>query len=84
MLIQKSVQEINSNAFIINVQNGLYNVLDDSFNAHSPDYISTVQIGASYEPGVVCPRFMEFLRSIIHEEEIPLMQEIFGYLPVKI
>lgn len=84
MLIQKSVREINSNAFIINVQNGLYNVLDDSFKAHSPDYISTVQIGASYEPGATCPRFMEFLRSIIHEEEIPLMQEIFGYLLIPV
>lgn len=84
MLIQKPVREINSNAFIINVQNGLYNVLDDSFKAHTPDYISTVQIGASYEPGAVCPRFMEFLHSILHDEEIPLMQEIFGYLLIPV
>ena len=80
MLIQKPVREINCNAFILNLQNGLYNALDDSFKAHTPDYISTVQIGASYEPGAACPRFAEFLRSMIHEEEIPLIQEIFGYL----
>ena len=35
-------------AYILNLQNGLYNALDDSFKAHTPDYISTVQIGASY------------------------------------
>lgn len=84
MLIQKPVREINSNAFILNLQNGLYNVLDGGFKPHSPEYISTVQIGASYEPGAACPRFMEFLQSIIGEEEIPLMQEIFGYLLVPV
>lgn len=84
MLIQKPVREINCNAFILNLQNGLYNALDDSFKAHTPDYISTVQIGASYEPGAACPRFAEFLRSMIHEEEIPLIQEIFGYLLVPV
>lgn len=84
MLIQKPVREINCNAFILNLQNGLYNALDDSFKAHTPDYISTVQIGASYEPGAACPRFAEFLQSMIHEEEIPLMQEIFGYLLVPV
>ena len=84
MLIQKPVREINSNAFILNLQNGLYNALDDSFKAHTPDYISTVKIGASYEPGAACPRFAEFLQSTIHEEEIPLIQEIFGYLLVPV
>lgn len=84
MLIRKPVREINCNAFIINVQNGLYNVLDDSFKAHTPEYISTVQIGASYEPGATCQRFMEFLHSILHEEEMPLIQEIFGYLLIPV
>lgn len=84
MLIQKPVQEINCNPYIINLRNGLYNVLDDSFKPHTPAYISTVQIGASYEPGAECPRFMEFLQNTVHDEEIPLIQEIFGYLLIPV
>ncbi len=38
MLIMKPVQEINSNPFILNLRNGLFNVLDDSFKAHTPEY----------------------------------------------
>ncbi len=33
MLIMKPVQEINSNPFILNLRNGLFNVLDDNFKA---------------------------------------------------
>lgn len=80
MLIVKAIREINCNPFIINVQNGLYNVLDDSFKAHTPKYHSTVQINANYSDGAKCPQFMDFLSSILNEPEIHLIQEILGYL----
>ncbi len=84
MLIRKAVREINCNPFIVNVQNGLYNVLDGSFKPHSPEYYSTVQINATFDPSVRCPQFLSFLKSILPEEEIPLMQEIFGYLLIPV
>lgn len=84
MLITKAVREINCNAFIINVQNGLYNVLDDSFKAHTADYYSTVQLSVDYEPGATCQRFLKLLKSILRDEEIFLLQEIFGYLLVPV
>lgn len=84
MLIRKDVREINCNPFIVNVKNGLYNVLDDSFKSHTPEYYSTVQINATYTPGPGCPQFIAFLRSILQDEEIHLMQEIFGYLLIPI
>lgn len=80
MLIMKPVQEINSNPFILNLRNGLFNVLDDSFKAHTPEYFSTVQIKASYMPDADCPQFVKYLQSMLGEEEIYLVQEIFGYL----
>lgn len=82
--IQKPVAEINCNPYMINLKNGLYNVLEDSFQPHTPAYISTVQMGASYEPGAECPQFMAFLQNIVHEAEIPLIQEIFGYLLIPV
>lgn len=84
MLIRKPVREINCNPFIINVQNGLYNVLDCSFKPHTPEYYSTVQIMASYQDKASCKHFLEFLESILPEEEIHLMQEIFGYLLIPV
>jgi len=79
MLIRKPVREINSNPFIINVRNGLYNVLEDSFKPHTPDYFSTVQINATYDAGAECSLFQKYLRSMLEKEEVHLLQEIFGY-----
>lgn len=84
MLIRKDIREINCNPFIINVKNGLYNALDDAFKPHTPEYYSTVQINAKYTPNAECPQFLAFLESILQDEEIHLMQEIFGYLLIPI
>ncbi len=84
MLIRKPVREINSNPFIINVSNGLYNVLDGSFKAHTPEYQSTVQISARYDDSAECPQFLEFLGGVLPDTEHALIQEILGYLLVPI
>ena len=84
MLIYKPIREINCNPFIINLKNGLYNVLDGSFKAHTPEYYSTVQLKASYNESAECPKFMAFLQGILGDAEIHLMQEIFGYLLIPV
>jgi putative DNA primase/helicase len=84
MLVMKPVAEINSNPFILNLQNGLYHVLDDSFKPHMPDYYSTVQIQAAYIPDATCPLFLRYLESMLGEEEIHLVQEILGYLLIPV
>lgn len=84
MLIRRAVREINCNPFIINVKNGLYNVLDDSFKPHTPEYFGTVQINATYDSSAKCPEFMKFLKSILEDEEIYLIQEILGYLLIPV
>jgi len=82
--IRKQVREINANPFIVNVKNGLFNVLDGSFKPHTAEYYSTVQINANYDPTAKYPRFTAFLSSILPESEIPLIQEIFGYLLIPV
>ena len=84
LIIRKPIREINPNPYIINTQNGLYNVLDDAFRPHDPQYYSTVQIKAKYDPEAECPRFMAFLNGILDEPEIELLREIFGYFLVPI
>jgi putative DNA primase/helicase len=84
MLIRKPVREINCNAFIINVQNGLYNTLDGTFSEHTPRSISTVRINAKHDENADCPLFLAFLTSLLPDAEIFLLQEIFGYLLIPI
>jgi putative DNA primase/helicase len=83
-VIRKHVREINANPFIVNVRNGLFNVLDGSFKPHTDEYYSTVQINASFDPAAKCPQFLAFLKSCLPESELPLLQEIFGYLLIPI
>jgi putative DNA primase/helicase len=84
MLVIKPLREINSNPYIINVKNGLYNVLDGSLSPHSPEYLSTVQLNVNYTPGSECPRFMKFLEYSISGSEIPLVQEMLGYFLIPV
>ena len=84
MQIRRPVREINCNPFIINVQNGLINTLGGSFSEHNTEYLSTVQICASYDIEAECPQFIEFLTGILPDDAIFLLQEIFGYLLIPI
>ncbi|GHU92177.1 hypothetical protein FACS1894202_14620 [Clostridia bacterium] len=84
MLIIKPLREINSNPYIINVKNGLYNVLDNSLMGHTSDYFSTVQLNVSYTPTADCPRFKQFLSEVLNDEDVPLVQEMLGYFLIPI
>jgi len=44
LLVQKDIRELNANPYIINVRNGLYNVLEDTLTEHTPDYCSTAEV----------------------------------------
>ena len=79
-LIQRPVRELNTNPFVLNLRNGLYNVLDGSFMPHTPAFLSTVQINASYNEEAQAPQFISFLDSVLGAPEIRLVQQIFGYL----
>jgi putative DNA primase/helicase len=82
--IRRQVRESNANPFIVNVKNGLFNVLDGSFRPHTTEYFSTVQINANYDPTAKCPQFTAFLESILPKSELALIQEIFGYLLIPV
>ena len=82
--IQRSIHELNSNPYIINLKNGLYNVLEDTLVPHTPDYYSTVQLNVSYNPDAECPRFRQYLEEVIDKSQIPLIQEMMGYFLVPV
>jgi len=84
LLIQRSIHELNANPYIINLKNGLYNVLEDTLSPHTPDYYSTVQLSVNYNPGAECPRFLRYLDEVVEADQVPLIQEMMGYFLVPV
>ena len=73
-------KEFNPDPNIINVKNGLLNVLTCTLAPHTPDYLSNVQNPVEYNPAADCPAIKQFLAEIHEKEDISTMQELFGYL----
>ncbi len=64
---------------LINVKNGILNTETREFKPHTPDIIFIQQLPIEYNPQADCPRFKQFLTEVLQEDDIPLMQELFGY-----
>jgi putative DNA primase/helicase len=84
MSILKPVTDLNANPYIVNVNNGLYNVRSGELLPHTPDYFSTVQLNVNYSPDATCPHFMRYLEMSYHPEDICLVQEMLGYFLVPV
>ena len=67
---------------IINFQNGLYDVYRKQCGPHSSTHLSTIQLQAKYFPDARCPQFESFLRDVVAEENIAVLQEIMGLVMV--
>lgn len=80
------INELNPNPYIINVRNGLYDVINDTLKPHDDKYLSTIQFNVNYNPDAKCPLFIKYLNDVLEgdTEQINLIQEILGYLLVPI
>lgn len=84
MQVQKDARELNSNPYIINVKNGLYNVIDGTLTEHTSDYLSTVQLSVNFTPGSQCPRFIQYMHESLPDDQVHLVQEMFGYFLIPV
>lgn len=86
LLVRKEIRELNVNPYIINVKNGLYNVLEETLTPHSPENYSTVQLNVELDTTAKCPRFEKFLAEAMEGdmEQVKLLQEILGYFLIPI
>lgn len=78
--------ELNTDPSTINIKNGLLDVSTRNLLPHTPDYLSTIQLKASYDPGADCPRFKKFLLESMEGDasQVALIQEMLGYCLVPI
>jgi len=71
--------ELNQPKTIIPVQNGLLDLETFELREFSPDFYFTFKLPIWYDPDADCPKFKQFLSEVLYEEDIPTMQEFFGY-----
>lgn len=74
---------LNQNNGHIHVKNGIIDVENYSIKDFNPDMISTVQIPVTFDPKADCPKIKKFLREVLHENDIPAVQELIGYCLLK-
>lgn len=80
--VLKDARELNANPYMINIRNGIYNVLEKKLIDHSPEYLSTVQLNVNHVEGADCSRFKKFLHECVEDDQVPLLQEMLGYFLV--
>lgn len=78
--VKKDPNELDPDPNIINLKNGLYNVIANEFKEHDTNYLSTIQFDVEYNPKAKGDVFRKFLDDMVPEKETQdLLQEIAGY-----
>jgi len=69
----------NQEKWILNLENGLLDVRTKELKPHTPKFFCTIRIPLSYDPQADCPRIKQFLKEILRYEDVPIIEELFGY-----
>ncbi len=72
-------RQFNREKWILNLENGLYDVRINKLSPHSPEFLSTIRIPVTYDLAAVCPQTQKFFAEVLREEDIPVIEELFGY-----
>jgi len=72
-------RHFNLDKWILNLENGLFNVLTGQLLSHTPDFLSTIRIPLDYDPQATYPRVQQFFTEVLRGEDIQVIEEIFGY-----
>jgi P4 family phage/plasmid primase-like protien len=61
------------------VVNGTLNVETGELKPHTPEHYSLSKLPVKFDPSLDCPAFKKFLSEVLYPEDIPVIQEWFGY-----
>ncbi|MBU4501256.1 MAG: hypothetical protein KKA79_01590 [Nanoarchaeota archaeon] len=76
-------EEINANKDLVLLKNGVFDLMSMSLKPFTPEIISTIQIPIEYNPNADCPMIKQFHSEILPKDDIPVVQELFGYSLLK-
>jgi P4 family phage/plasmid primase-like protien len=62
------------------LENGIYNLKTGLIKPHDPTHVFFSKLPVVFDETADCPRIKKFMAEVLEEKDIPLMQEIFGYL----
>lgn len=72
-------EDFDINPLEIVLENCIYDVSKGEIKEHSPNNFPTTCFPINYKPDAKCPNFIKFLEDVHYLEDIPLIQEMFGY-----
>lgn len=64
---------------IIPVKNGHYNLETGELEEPDPERFIVNEIPVEYDADADCPQIKEFLKEVVEEENVKVLQEMFGY-----
>lgn len=65
---------------VVNVRNGLLNVVTRELVPHSPDHLSPIQLPVTYDKLATCPAWDTFLSEVVDADTIPACWEVVAWL----
>ncbi len=72
-------RKFNQEKWILNLENGLYNIQTGKLSPHTADFLSTIRIPVTYDPKADCLRIRQFFTEVLRKEDILVIEELFGY-----
>ncbi|MCC3359418.1 phage/plasmid primase, P4 family [Bacillus sp. REN16] len=64
----------------INFKNGVYDIETGTFGPYESHYHTAFQLNVDYEIDAQCPRFLEYIKVSLSEDDVKTVQEMIGYL----
>jgi P4 family phage/plasmid primase-like protien len=74
-----SREVFNTDIELLNLENGVYNIKTKELQPHSPERFFINKLNVKYNKDATCPKIQKFLSEVIYKEDIPVIQEFFGY-----
>ncbi len=65
---------------VIVFKNGVFDLVTDKRNDHSPEWLYSIGIPHKYDPEANCPEFERFIKQVLPAEAHPLVRQLLGYL----
>ena len=67
---------------LLNLRNGILNIMTGEFTCHSPDHLSLVQLPVFYDPNAKCPNILRFLGQVLRPKDVFTVLQIIWILPI--
>lgn len=77
----KNSSELEIDPYLINMQNGMFNLRTGALVPHNKKYMSKIQLQVNYDPEALCPRWMQYLKETFPDDlgKAETIQDFSGY-----